>query len=69
MMYKVKDHNNLLRDPKNQAIISVDKEKLFEHRNKKQISNNIQALNDEISSIKEEFQEIKMLLQQIVNKG
>lgn len=69
MMYKVKDHNNLRRDPKNQAIINVDKEKLFEHRNKKQISNNIQHLNEEIASLKSDFQEIKLLLQQIANRG
>ena len=52
MMYKVKDHNNLRRDPKNQAIINVDREKLSEHRNKKQISNNIQHLNEEVISLK-----------------
>ena len=68
-MYKVKDHNNLLRDPKNQAIINVDKEKLFEHRNKKQIKDNIQHLNEEIASLKSDFQEIKHLLQQIASRG
>ena len=69
MMYKVKDHNNLLRDPNNQAILNVDREKLSEHRNKKQISNNIQHLNEEIASLKSDFQEIKLLLQQIANRG
>lgn len=68
-MYKVKDHNNLRRDPKNQAIINVDKEKLFEHRNKKQISNNIQHLNEEVISLKSDVQEIKLLLQQIASRG
>lgn len=69
MMYKVKDHNNLLRDPKNQAIINVDREKLSEHRNKKQISNNIQHLNEEVVSLKSDVQEIKLLLQQIASRG
>ncbi len=68
-MYKVKDHNNLLRDDSSQAIVSVDKEKLFEHRNKKQIKENIEHLNEEIVSLKSDFQEIKFLLQQIANRG
>ena len=68
-MYKVKDHNNLLRDASSQAIISVDREKLFEHQNKKQIIDNIEHLNQEIVSLKNDFREIKMMLQQIVNRG
>ena len=68
-MYKVKDHNNLLRDPKNQAIISTDREKLSEHRNKKLIKNNLEQMNEEIASLKSDFQEIKLLLQQIANRG
>lgn len=69
MMYKVKDNNSLRRDSSNQAILSVDKEKLFEHKNKKQLKNEINHLNEEIFSLKSDFQEIKLLLQQIVNKG
>ena len=68
-MYKVKDNNSLRRDSSNQAILSVDKEKLFEHKNKKQLKNEINHLNEEIFSLKSDFQEIKLLLQQIVNKG
>jgi hypothetical protein len=68
-MYKVKDHNNLLRDPKNQAIINVDREKLSEHRSKKQIKNELDHINEEIASLKSDFQEIKHLLQQIASRG
>ena len=68
-MYKVKDHNSLRRDPKNQAIINVDREKLYEHRNKTKIKENIEHINEEIASLKNDFQEIKFLLQQIANKG
>jgi hypothetical protein len=69
MMHKVKDHKNLLRDPFNNAIISVDRETLMEHRNKNKVKDEIQHLNEEISSLKNDFQEIKFLLQQIANKG
>lgn len=68
-MYKVEDHNNLRRDSSNQAILNVDREKLSEHRNKKQIKDNIQHLNEEIASLKSDFQEIKHLLQQIASRG
>lgn len=68
-MHKVKDHNNLRRDPSNQAILNVDRERLSEHRNKKRIKDNIEHLNEEIASLKSDFQEIKLLLQHIVNRG
>ena len=68
-MYKVKDHNNLVRDSSNQAVLSADKERLWEHKNKKQIKENLDHLNNEIVSLKNDFQEIKFLLQQIASKG
>lgn len=68
-MHKVKEHNNLVRDPSNQAILNVDRDKLWEHRNKKQMKDNLDHLNSEVASLKTDFQEIKFLLQQLVNKG
>lgn len=68
-MYKVKDHNNLVRDSSNQAVLSADKEKLWEHKSKKQIKDNLDHLNKEIVLLKSDFQEIKFLLQQIASKG
>lgn len=68
-MHKVKDHKNLLRDPFNNAIISVDQENLIEHKNKNKVKDEIQHLNKEMVSLKNDFQEIKFLLQQIANKG
>lgn len=68
-MHKVIDHNNLLRDPHNKAIINIDREKLMEHRNKNKVRDEIQHINDEIASLKSDFQEIKFLLQQIANRG
>lgn len=68
-MYKVEDHKSLVRDSANKAILNIDREKLSEHRNKRQMKNNIEELNEEIASLKNDFQEIKLLLQQIVNRG
>jgi hypothetical protein len=69
MMHKVKDHNKLLRDPHSKAIINIDREKLLDHKNKNKVRDEIQHLNEEISSLKNDFQEIKFLLQQIANRG
>jgi len=69
MMHKVKDHKNLLRDPFNGAVISIDRENLIEHRNKNKVKDEIQHLSEEVASLKNDFQEIKFLLQQIANKG
>ena len=68
-MYKVKDHNNLRRDSTNQAILSADREKLLEHKNKKQMKSEITHINEELTSLKNDFQEIKHLLQQIASRG
>ena len=68
-MYKVKDHNNLVRDPSNQAILNMDREKLMELKNKKNMRDSIQHLNEEMDSLKKDFKEIKELLQQIACRG
>lgn len=68
-MYKVENYKNLLRDPFNQAIVSNDKEKLLDHKSRTRVKEDIQHINQEIASLKNDFQEIKFLLQQIANKG
>lgn len=69
MMYKVKEHINLVRDPSNQAILNVDRNSLIELKNKKETKVSIQSLREEIDCIKNDFQEIKELLRQIASKG
>ena len=68
-MYKVKDHNTLVRDPSNQAILNMDRDKLMELKNKKHMRDSIQHLNEEMDSLKKDFKEIKELLQQIACRG
>ena len=69
MMYKVKEHKNLVRDPTNQAVLNVDRKTLIELRDKKETKVTIQSLREEIDDIKNDFQEIKDLLRQIASKG
>jgi prefoldin subunit 5 len=68
-MHKVKDHVNLVRDPKNQAILNTDREKLMDLKNKKQMKDSIQHINEELDTLKKDFREIKELLQQIACRG
>ncbi len=68
-MYKVKDHNNLIRDPSNQAILNMDRDRLIDVKNKKHMRDSIQHLNEEMDSLKKDFKEIKELLQQIACRG
>lgn len=68
-MYKVKDHNNLVRDPSNQAILNMDRDRLIDVKNKKHMRDSIQHLNEEMDSLKKDFKEIKELLQQIACRG
>jgi hypothetical protein len=69
MMYKVKDHKNLVRDPSNKAILNVDRKTFVELRERKETKVTIQSLREEIDDIKNDFQEIKDLLRQIASKG
>jgi len=68
-MYKVKDHNTLIRDPSNQAILNMDRDKLLELKNKKHMKESIQHINEELDTLKKDFKEIKALLQQIACRG
>jgi ribosomal protein L35 len=68
-MLKVEDYPNLVRDPKSKAIINVNRNAMVEHVSKQQMKESIQNLNQEMVSLKNDFKEIKALLQQIACKG
>ena len=68
-MLKVEDYPNLVRDPKSKAIINVNRNAMNEHITKQQMKESIQNLNQEMTSLKNDFKEIKALLQQIACKG
>lgn len=69
MEYKVEGHPDLVRDPKSKAIININRGAMMEHKYKKDMKTTVESLSDEIASIKDEFREIKALLQQIASKG
>jgi len=69
MQLKVENYPDLIRDSKSKAIINVNKAAMQEHMSKQQMKESIQNLNQEMASLKDDFKEIKALLQQIACRG
>lgn len=67
-MYKVKEHPTLLRDSRSKAILNTDLLELNKVKKQRETTITIQTLTQEVNVIKNEFQEIKTLLKQIVAK-
>jgi|TARA_B100001778_G_C18431692_1_gene558127 endonuclease IV len=67
-MYKVKEHPTLLRDSRSKAILNTDLMELNKMKKERESTITIQTLTQEVNVIKNEFQEIKTLLKQIVAK-
>ena len=65
MQLKVENYPDLVRDPNSKAIINVNRTAMQEHMSKQQMKESIQNLNKEMASLKDDFKEIKSLLQQI----
>ena len=64
-----------MRDPANNALLSVDREALLEHRRKvaaavtiQNARSDIENLKAEVSKIDNDIQEIKSLLLQVLSK-
>ena len=66
---KVKDHKELVRDTRSKAILNTDMAALLKRRKEKEASVTLNSLTQEVITIKNEFQEIKQLLNQLVSKG
>ena len=68
---KVQGHSDLVRDPITNAIINTNKSGYEEHisrRNiKKSETQKVQNLEDELSCIKDDIDEIKLLLRRLAN--
>ena len=64
-MIPVKDHKNLYRDEKSGAIINTDTGEFNRYKKMKRFKDN---QKEEIDRIKEDIEEIKYLLKQIVEK-
>lgn len=68
MRAKVKDHDGLVRESSNMAILNTNKEVLMRHETKMRELAEKEAQRKEINSLKSEVSEIKDLLQQIIER-
>ena len=67
---RVKGHSDLIRDPVTNAIINTNKSKYEEYISRRDIKKSetqkVQDLVDELSCIKDDLNEIKSLLKEII---
>ena len=67
----VEGHSNLLRDPNNDAIVNIDilgYEKYIAQREAKNKKNQkVKSIEQEVASMKEDINEIKNLLKELLN--
>ena len=67
---RVKGHSDLIRDPVTNAIINTNKSKYEEYISRRDIKKSetqkVQDLEDELSCIKDDLNEIKSLLKEII---
>lgn len=69
---KVEGHNNYVRDPKSNSIVNVNMTEYNEYLIRKELkqkeSQKLQSIEDDISNIKGDLEEIKMLLRRFSNE-
>jgi hypothetical protein len=69
MYVKLENENSFVKNIENLALINRDIAGLKEYRNKKETTTKMIHISDEINNMKSEINEIKSLLQQLVNNS
>jgi hypothetical protein len=62
---KVKDHEDLVREKNNSAILNVDADALSKYKMRRELE---RKRNEEIDELKKDVSEIKSLLLQMIDK-
>jgi hypothetical protein len=65
---KVKDHENLIRDPHSKAIINVDKQQYTAYLRKQQKAERLEHVESKVYDLQSDIKDIKQMLQQLVSK-
>lgn len=65
---KVKDHPELVRDMKSNAILNTDKDALAKYREEREYKKKVAKVIEDMRNFRDELSEIKDLLRQIVKK-
>jgi hypothetical protein len=65
---KIKDNPGLVRDMKNQAVLSVDNNALQSYKMKREKQKEITEAVSDINNMKQDINELKTLMQRILDK-
>jgi hypothetical protein len=68
MQLKVQDYPDLVRDSKSKGILNVNQNALKEHLSKQKLRETIESVQEEVTAIKSDLEEMKNLLKQLVAK-
>lgn len=68
MRTKVEDFSQYEKDSFSKAVVNVDKQSLSGYKLQREKFKKTFALEDEVKHLKEDLQEIKLLLSQLINK-
>ena len=68
MYVKVKDKPNLVRDIQNQAVLNSDLDGLKAYKLKREKQQEINSAVDDINNMKQDINELKTLMQRILDK-
>ena len=66
---KIKDHPDLVKDDQNKAILNVDQSALEAYKKRREQSRLVKNVCTELDDVKKDVQEIKAMIQQIINKS
>lgn len=70
---KVQGHDDLVRDPQTNAIINTNKNEYEEYKMRKELrlkeKQKIEDIESEVSSMKNDLDEIKSLLRSLINEN
>ena len=67
-LHKVKDHDNLRRDPHSKAILNVDKQEYVAYLRKQQKAQRLEHVESKVYDLQSDIKDIKQMLQQLVSK-
>jgi len=65
---KVKDHENLRRDPYSKAIVNVDKNEYMAYVGKRKRTERLEYVEHQVFDLKNDIKDIKDMLQRLVTK-
>lgn len=65
----IEGRDDLVRDTETKAVIATDRDQLRAYKTKVEQSNRLRKIEEEQSVVRSELQEIKNLLQTMIQKG